>query len=146
MTGGGDRRGTIVVGVDGSESSLRALAWAVAEADLRGAEVDLLHSWSYAALGYEGTVAPMLSDLRDELVAEAQAVLDDACSAVAHEGVVVHPRIAHGSPARSLIDAAEGADLLVVGSRGRGGFRGLLLGSVSQQCAPHAPCPVVIVH
>lgn len=136
----------IVVGVDGSEASMKALRWALDEARLRNAEVDVLQSWHYPTMTYAPGFVPPPTFARQDLIDEATEDLRAACSAVGTDGVTVHPMVAEGPAARWLIERAEGADLLVVGSRGRGGFSGLVLGSVSQQCAQHAPCPVVIVH
>lgn len=134
-----------MVGVDGSDASRAALGWAVAEARLRDAEVDAVHAWSYPVSAYSGTIMVMSVIDREDLVKGAQATLDEVCDAVGARDVVVNRIVEEGPPAQCLIETAKGADLLVVGSRGRGGFTGLLLGSVSQQCAHHAPCPVVIV-
>ncbi len=134
----------IVVGVDGSKESKAALRWAVEEAGLRGATVRAVLAWS---LPYVGG-APGLAFPQDSLEAVAQdgeAMLDAAIAEVESEGVDIERAAVEGGPARVLVEAAEGADLLVVGSRGHGGFAELLLGSVSQQCAHHASCPVVIV-
>ncbi len=92
-------------------------------------------------------IRPELADLSADLEASARAVLDRAVSEVSNElqGVEVDCRVRKGAPAEVLIEAASGADLLVVGSRGLGGFKGLMLGSVSHQCAQLAACPVVIV-
>jgi nucleotide-binding universal stress UspA family protein len=135
----------IVVGVDGSDSSLGALRWAVDVARLTGAEIDAVQAWSHHALTYAPGMRtpPMLAS--DDLVADATATLDRACDALNERDVVVNRIVEEGPAARCLLQTAQGADLLVVGSRGRGGFAGLLLGSVSQQCALHAPCPVVII-
>ena len=138
----------IVVGIDGSPPSGQALRWAAAEAKLRGAALRVVHTWAFpyivAGPGLDPTLdARMIEDVRrkaEELVEHELSVLGDEAAGVDIERVVVD-----GAPAPTLIEAAEGSDLLVVGSRGHGGFAGLLLGSVSQQCAHHAPCPVVIV-
>ena len=134
----------IVVGVDGSEGSLRALGWAVDEARLRGAELDVVLAWH---LPYAGVYRQLAGYLDLGLFEkEAQAILDRAAAEAKVQLASVEPIFVHdGAPARALREAAKGADLLVVGSRGRGGFAGLLLGSVSQQVAAHAPCPVVVV-
>jgi nucleotide-binding universal stress UspA family protein len=134
--------GTIVVGVDGSENSHDALAWAAAEARLRGAVVRLIHSWTFPA-GATGADGMPHADLQ----AAAEKVLDEAVAALGDqaEGVTIEREIANESAARALVEASESADLIVVGSRGLGGFSGLLLGSVTQQVAHHAKCPVVIV-
>jgi nucleotide-binding universal stress UspA family protein len=141
-TGSPDR---IVVGVDGSDASLAALSWAVAEARLRGAEVEAIHAWTLPAYGYD--IALAFTDISAELAAEGEAMLDRACAALeGGDQAVVRRVVTEAPPAAALLEAAEGATLLVVGSRGRGGFKGLLLGSVSQQCVSHAGCPVVVVH
>jgi nucleotide-binding universal stress UspA family protein len=134
--------GRIVVGVDGSEGSATALRWALEEAALRHATVDVVHAWVYP---YVGEASFALSE--GEFEAQAQAVLDRSVEqgGPPPAGVVVNPVLVHGPAAGALIDAAADADLLVLSSRGHGGFVGLLLGSVSQQCVHHAPCPVVIV-
>lgn len=133
----------IVIGVDGSESSARALRWAVDEAGRAGATVEAVHAWHqpyiaeypYAAVAFD---PEPFEDLSRRLLA-------DAVAQAAVDGVAVEPVLVQGMAAPALLEAAKGADLLVVGSRGHGGFSGLLLGSVSQHVAQHSPCPVVIV-
>jgi nucleotide-binding universal stress UspA family protein len=136
--------GRIVVGVDGSEGSIVALRWALEEARLREATVDAVHTWEYPYVGELAGMAAFTID-RDELERAAREVLTTSIDHAGPTSVPVKPILAYGPAASVLLDAAKGADLLVVGSRGRGGFAGLLLGSVSQQCAHHAPCPVEIV-
>ncbi len=133
----------IIVGVDGSRGAKRALAWAVSEARLRGADVQAVYAWTYPYYGAAPLVPPLV-DL-EALAVEAKALLDDAVSGVPADGVAVHAHLFEGPAARCLLQAGEDAELIVVGSRGRGGFAGLLLGSVSQQVASHGRCPVVVV-
>jgi nucleotide-binding universal stress UspA family protein len=137
MTGSG----RIVVGVDGSPGSRAALRWAADEARLRRARVEAVHCWAYHPVGTE------LAFLDPAVFEEGAAtVLHDAVANLGDTGEVeLDLRLVQGPAARTLLDAAEGAQLLVVGARGHGGFTGLLLGSVSQQVVHHAPCPVVIV-
>lgn len=143
--------GRMVVGVDGSAGSLGALRWALVEAALRRDDLDVVLVWhDPMVMAAPGMVLPPSS--YDELAASAkervQAVLDGmpAEMAAAREaGVKVSAITAEGPTGATLLDAAAGADLLVVGSRGHGGFTGLLLGSVAQQVLHHAPCPVVVV-
>jgi nucleotide-binding universal stress UspA family protein len=119
----------IVVGVDGSPASKHALHWAADEAIYQGAGLDIIHA--------SGSHASMIP-----------AILDDAVAALAQRGVSppdVRPVLSEDDAATALLTAAADAALLVVGSRGHGGFAGLLLGSVSSQCVHHAPCPVVVV-
>lgn len=135
----------IVVGVDGSPGSERALRWAIEEGGMRGAQVDAVHAWHpiYVGLGPDGAMGLELGVLE----ASARAVLDRAVDG-ADASVLEEPvnrRVVSGGAGASLLEAAQGADLLVVGARGHGGFVGLLLGSVSQQVAHHGTCPVVIV-
>jgi nucleotide-binding universal stress UspA family protein len=130
----------IVVGVDGSEHSYRALAWAAQEAKLRGATLHLIHSWQFPPPmpdGVGGALHVDFDGIAKEIIDEAKATLD-------HD-LLVDTEVANESAAHALIRASEGADMVVVGARGLGGFRGLLLGSVSQQVAHHARCPIVIV-
>ena len=139
---------TIVVGVDGSEASKSALTWAIEEARMRGCGVLAVHAWQFplVAFGdYGGTGVPMLTPVDLEKLAEttisetvAEIVGDDV-------SVPVETSIRNGHPARELVEASKGADLLVVGSLGHGGFTGMLLGSVSGQIVHHATCPVVII-
>jgi nucleotide-binding universal stress UspA family protein len=133
----------VVVGVDGSPASYEALRWAVRHARLIGATVDAVAA--YDVPGAVGWSAPAVDAEFDEK--QARQALSDELRTVLPQGGEV-PMVEHvvrGNPARILIGASTGAELLVVGSRGRGGFASLLLGSVSQQCAVHASCPVVIV-
>jgi nucleotide-binding universal stress UspA family protein len=133
----------IVVGVDGSERSLLALRWAVDEARVHGAGVEALHAWTYPLMGGL-PVTPVLVDL-EGIEREARQVLDEVVGKVDAGDVTVEAVLVHGGAAQALVEKAKGADLLVVASRGLGGFTGLLLGSVSQQVVHHAPCPVVII-
>jgi nucleotide-binding universal stress UspA family protein len=135
--------GTIVVGVDGSPGADEALRFALREASLRGDTVKAVLVWSLPVVDVPSGMLPSLSeDLRND----AEAVLEEAVARVDGAAEVPVERVTlEGPPARMLIEAARGADLLVVGTRGRGGFKGLLLGSVSQQVLHHAPCPVVVV-
>jgi nucleotide-binding universal stress UspA family protein len=135
----------IVVGVDGSSHAQAALRFAVAEARLRGATVEAVMAWH---LPYYGGVAGMPLPLDSEAIERSyRAELDRAVERVDTGGMAtpIERRLVEGTPAGVLLDASTGASLLVVGSRGRGGFVGLLLGSVSHQVAAHAHCPVVIV-
>ena len=137
----------IVVGVDGSPASKAALSWALAEARLRGATLRAVHAWTVATPFAIDAPPVLLPSLMEAAEKEAEQVLAEAVPEVAGEDprVVIERSVVEGPAAQRLLEAAAGADLLVLGSRGHGGFHGLLLGSVSQQCAHHAPCPVVIV-
>ena len=142
--------GTIVVGVDNSDGAKAALRFALEEAKLRGASLRAVHAWRYAPIdapGIEAANRPMLgvefADLQRSVEASLEATLHEA---IPDPGRVdVERRIVDGTAAAALVEESRGAELLVVGSRGLGGFRGLLLGSVGQQVAHHAACPVVIV-
>ncbi|GAB3545525.1 nucleotide-binding universal stress UspA family protein [Actinopolyspora lacussalsi] len=133
----------VVVGVDGSAGAAEALSWALRYASNSGAEITALIAWAHPS--YYGLGAPIPEEDFDQRAEQqlARAVAD----AVSQLGVDVgvQQRVVRGIPARALLDAAEDADLLVVGSRGHGGFTGALLGSVGQHCVHHAPCPVVVV-
>ncbi|GAA0529203.1 universal stress protein [Saccharopolyspora subtropica] len=134
----------IVVGVDGSESSRNALRWALQQAALTGAVVHAVCAWEFPAFySWEGGPLPP-----DDFEESARRSLDDAVDEVERETgppAPIERHLTHGHAAQALLDAAADADLLVVGSRGHGSFYGALLGSVSQRCAVHAQCPVVIV-
>lgn len=133
----------IVVGVDGSETSKEALRFALAEARLRGCSVRAVHAWQYPV---SDAWAGMPVNIYDVVEENAKAQLDGVVAEVAGEGAKeVEQVVVVGAAASALIDNSQDAELLVVGSRGLGGFRGLLLGSVSQQCVHHATCPVVVI-
>lgn len=136
-------RGRIVVGVDGSPSSVRALTWAVRQAGRTGAVVDAICAWQYPvsygwAIGdADAQISVLASESLEKAVEQARR---------ADESVEIRMHVVEQNPAQALINAAKGADLLVVGSRGHGGFTGMLLGSVSQHCVHHAECPVLVMH
>ena len=135
----------IVVGIDGSEDSRRALRWALEEGRLRQAAVEVVHTWHLPYIGvYPYSFAVFDSDSFEKA---AKQVLDSVVDAEDTTGLAVPVAriVATGGAAGVIVEQAKGADLIVVGSRGLGGFKGLLLGSVSHQVAHHAPCPVVIV-
>ena len=131
--------GKIVVGVDGSASSQQALRWAARQAGLTGAGLRAVSVWDYP------TGALVLEDV--DWFGITAKTLEEAITASLHpdEADQVQRSVLRGYPARVLLDAAADADMLVVGSRGRGGMVGMLLGSVSQHVVTHARCPVVIV-
>lgn len=132
----------VVVGVDGSEHSGRALRWAIDEAKVHGWPLLLVHG---IELGV-AAASPYGSGVVLEQLQEAgQQVLDEALRVVNDAGLQAETRMEVGSSAHALIEASRGAAMLVVGSRGHGGFAGLLLGSVSSACVHHAHCPVVIL-
>lgn len=136
--------GRIVVGVDSSRTSLKALRWALAEAGLRGASLTLVHAFPRPELVGMTMVVTLPSD--DELREASEQVLGDALETVGGPGdIAVTQHVGAGGPASVLVEAAKDAELLVIGSRGLGGFRGMLLGSVTQQVIAHAPCPVVVL-
>lgn len=138
----------ILVGIDGSHTADAALRWAVEEARLRSLPLTLLHT--YGPRDDEGVIAAALGT---GAAAEAKArqaatlLLEHTVDGLGEEAKDVEIRTAAvaGQPAAALLEYAREADLLVVGARGRGGFAGLLLGSVSQQCIQHAMCPIVVV-
>ena len=136
---------TIVVGVDGSHGATEALKFAIEEARVRGAGLKVVAAWQIPSAIYGSGMTPILVDPAD-FKQIAQDALDKSLEEIgAAVGVSVTPVVREGQPADVLVAEAQNADLLVVGTRGRGGFKGLLLGSVSQQCAHHATCPVAIV-
>jgi nucleotide-binding universal stress UspA family protein len=142
---GKDRR--IVAGIDGSASSVGALRWAIGQAGLTGAAVDAVAVWHYpvATGGYGWT--PVGVGAEYDFRELTEKILADVISNALDPGsdVRVRAQVIEGNPAQVLIDASAGADLLVVGSRGHGGFTEALLGSVSQHCVHHARCPVVVL-
>lgn len=133
----------IVVGVDGSATSIRALQQAVDFAVALSAEVDAVHTWLVSYGATELSMMPAIPSA--ELQAAAEQTLADVVAAVDAKGVTINRTVTEGDAASVLLDAAIGADMLVVGSRGHGGFVGLLLGSVSHKVIHHAPCPVLVV-
>ncbi len=137
--------GTIVVGIDGSKGAREALRVAAEEARLRGAGLRAVCAWHIPSLAVAGGMVPhedpeiFEHDARHTL----EAALADLGPTL--EGIPVEQLVVPGQASRVLLEAAADAELLVVGSRGLGGFRGLLLGSVGQQCVHHAECPVLVV-
>lgn len=139
----GVRHGRIVVGVDGSPSSVQALRWALDQAELTGAAVHAVSAWeAHGGQGGNARVYP------DDVPAERAAVrLSEAIgeAATGRASVEVSHKIVEGHPADVLIEAARTADILVMGNRGHGRFTGALVGSVTQRCIQHASCPVVVI-
>lgn len=133
----------IVVGIDGSPNSKRALACALHEARLREAQLDLVYAVPEPIMLADPVIMP--SPPRDRLQAEGLAVIEKVLADIDTGEVPTESIAAIGSPANVLCQVAKGADMLVVGSRGLGGFRGLLLGSVTQQVVAHASCPILVV-
>lgn len=134
----------IVVGMDGSPAAKRALSWAAVQARLTGARLQVITAWEFP---YYYAWAPMIPHDED-LSSAAGKVLASAVRDVLGDGPLdleIQESVVAGHPAQVLVDASTRAALLVVGSRGHGGFTGGLIGSVSQQCVQHAGCPVVVV-
>jgi nucleotide-binding universal stress UspA family protein len=141
QTGNGQHR--IVVGVDGSVPSKAALAWAITQARLTGAAVEAVIAWEFPTMvGYPMLVSDVdWEDQADQVIRNA---VDDVTGDGA-ESVKITNRVIQGNAAQVLLDESAGADLLVVGSRGHGGFVEALLGSTGQHCVQHATCPVVVI-
>jgi nucleotide-binding universal stress UspA family protein len=139
----GNSKGKVIVGVDGSASSKAALRWAARICEATGNTIEAVIAWDWPhSYGW----SPVLEDWDPGIAAEKtlQQVLDDVFGD--NRPVNLHASARQGAARSVLIEASEGAELLVVGSRGHGGFTGLLLGSVSAACAEHGRCPVVVVH
>ena len=137
----------IVVGVDGSKCSHSALRFALNEARIRQAKLRIVVVWHVPLAAYGAGWAPPPPHLVEDSEAAANDILEEALQLVKDDAgsVEIESVVREGQSAQILIEEAEKAELLVIGSRGRGGFRELMLGSVSQQCAHHALCPVTIV-
>jgi nucleotide-binding universal stress UspA family protein len=154
--GKAERVAAVVVGVDGSEGAKGALRWALEEGRLREWPVRAVHAWMFgysggSVAGYPywggspGSLASLGAD-RSDLQRAAEDLLERALAEVADaDDVQIERQVLEGGAAEVLVRIATPVDLLVVGSRGHGGFASLLLGSVSQQCIHHAACPVVVV-
>jgi len=137
---------TIVVGVDGSPGSRKALSWAAAEAAGHGSDLIVVNVWEHTLLPPAGSVSVSERYVPDP----SQRTADDLVQVIKDElgdepPVFVQPVVKQGRPAKVLIEESADADLLVVGPRGHGGFVGLVLGSVSQHVAAYAKCPVAVV-
>jgi nucleotide-binding universal stress UspA family protein len=133
----------IVVGVDGSEGSELALEWAARIAPVNGAYIEAVTAWQYpAAFGW--AIPPSDWNPAGDADKTLVATVDRVFGAQRPADLVLTVR--EGYPAQVLLDASAGAVMLIVGSRGHGGFAGLLLGSVSANVAEHANCPVLVVH
>lgn len=132
----------VVVGVDGSQPSRHALQWARFMAHVLNTAIDAVTVWDISAVMAAGWVDD--GNPEKETVAHLHTTVEEVLGS--QPLVPVRESVRRGSAARELVQASQGAQLLVVGSRGHGGFTGLLLGSISSACAEHAHCPVLIIH
>jgi nucleotide-binding universal stress UspA family protein len=143
--------GRIVVGIDGSEHAAAALRWAAEEAALRGATLEAVHAWTFVPVTTpaDAGLVPMAwtesSEVFDATQDAAEQLAAGQVRDVLGEGHQASVSAVLGDPTEVLLGAAEGADLLVVGNRGRGSLSQALLGSTSARVSDHAPCPVVVV-
>lgn len=140
--GDGGRQPRIVVGVDGSESSRHALRWAARQAQLTGGRLDVVVTWELPTSF--GWVPPYPSDFNPAGDAERAADEEVTSALTDYPDVISHTTVVEGHPAPTLVQASQGAALLVLGSRGHGEFAGMLLGSVTQHCVTNAHCPVLV--
>ncbi len=137
---------TVLVGVDGSANSRKALAWAAAEAAEHGAELVVINVWEHTLPPPAGSVSVSEREVPDSSQRTTEDLLEEIKQELGENPpLVVQPRVKQGNPAKVLIEESSDADLLVVGTRGHGGFRGLVLGSVSQHVAAYAKCSVTVV-
>jgi nucleotide-binding universal stress UspA family protein len=143
LTGSGGGPGRIVVGVDGSERSRDALRWAARQAELTRATLDVIAASQFPAF-YGWTPADLVGP---DFARFAEQALTDTVGAVfgADGPAWLRSRVVEGHAGQVLVEASAGAELLVVGNRGYGGFYGVLLGSVSTHCVHHARCPVTVI-
>jgi nucleotide-binding universal stress UspA family protein len=139
--------GGVVVGHDGSGCAQEALSWAADLAERARWPLHVVRAWRIATAPqpptWEPGFVPPMADYEQAVLTDLQADVAALLGAERARAVTCH--VVHAPPVRALIEAAQGADVLVVGARGRGGFAGLLLGSVSDQVTHHAPCPVTVV-
>ena len=143
MSGSTDDQHRIVVGVDDSEGSKNALRWAARQAEFTGATLEVVTGWDYPAFfGFAPAIPDDIDFSHAAELAQNQA-LDDVFGA--DRPARLETRVVSRHPALALVEASAGADLLVVGSRGYGGFADALLGSVSTYCVHHAHCPVTVI-
>jgi nucleotide-binding universal stress UspA family protein len=136
--------GRIVVGVDGSEPSPRALRWAARQAELTGDTLEAVISWEYPAAGWAAMVPGLPTDF-DPAKLAGQILEGSVEETLGEASAAVTRKVMIGNAAQALVERAEGASLLVVGNHGYSGFRATLLGSVGLHLTQHAPCPVVVV-
>ena len=137
--------GKVVVGTDGSEASFEAVKWAAQEAIAHGSSLEVIHAWTVPAISDPMAMMPIQLPV-EEFIKQAEAVSEHALRVARDAGATdVKSVVARGSAAEHLITASKAALMVVVGTRGHGGFVGLLRGSVAQQVATHASCPVVVV-
>jgi nucleotide-binding universal stress UspA family protein len=134
----------IVVGVDGSPAAHAALRWAHEEARLAGATLVVVHAWHYPYSSARGSASETREAMRLDALRQLEAEVD-ALGPRAGDGASIETRLVEDSPSKAVLDEARDADLVVVGSRGRGGFASLLLGSVSRVVVQHSPCPVAVI-
>jgi nucleotide-binding universal stress UspA family protein len=141
--------GRIVVGVDDSDQAAVALRWALAEGTLRGALVEVVHAWSppVSALPFGATLVVPVDEAEVDSAARnhLDQLIADAVADVGGDPPEVQVTVLPGSPAVTLVEVSEGADLLVVGSHGRTGLSRLVVGSVAMAVVQHAHCPVVVI-
>jgi len=137
----------IIVGIDGSGHSQQALEWAVKHAAIEHVPLTVLSVHEVATNAWTGSPIIMAEDRPEEEKTRqaAQEAVNKTISELGAQPGPVTVRVISGQPARALIDASEGADMVVVGSRGVGGFSSLRMGSVSSKVVHHAACPVVVV-
>lgn len=134
----------VVVGVDGSEASAGALKWAADYCAKTGARGRAVIAWHYPSTAMPALIGRAPKPVTDEVQEQMSQTLAGTIAKAAPDAVL-EQEIGYGHPAEVLVDQSAGADLLVVGSRGHGGFSGMLLGSVSMHCVNHAHCPVVVI-
>ncbi len=134
--------GRVVVGIDGSPSSLDALAWAARQADLTGSGLEIVMTWEWPSSYGWAMPVPTGFDPEEDVRRSLEAAVERVRAE--YPDLSIDPRVVSGHPAPILVEASKGADLLVVGSRGHGEFVGMLIGSVSEYCATNARCPVLV--
>lgn len=141
----GESARRVVVGADGSEDSLAAVRFAAAEADRSGSELHVVHAWEQPAVYV--SVDYLAAGFDQQMIEDERVVLAESCAGLGEQypDLVVEQHLVQGQPATVLLDQADGARLVVVGSRGRHGITRMLLGSVSHTIVLHAPCPVAVV-